>query len=226
MIKKHFFAFALIVLPLCASYNNAEKILLIQDKLAFIATQKNIIARINKENKLMYKQAQQLAQYILQEDYPSIKKQIKTAMTNIIASQEFINYNYYSVNFKTGLIANHSIKAKHLPVVRPDQYFAAKINNILTATIPIQSLQKIEVINFFEAFLNFKVDAVGFRAMLIKLELVERELIAALKELELNNDQPLLYKIAETLYRESASETKSADQKGTDENPRDAKINE
>lgn len=226
MVKKLFFAFALTALPLCASYNNAEKTLLIQDKLAFIATQKNIIASINKENKLMYKQAQQLAQYILQEAYPSIKEQIKTAMNNIIASQEFINYNYYSVNFKTGLIANHNIKAKHLPVIRPDQYFSTKINNILTATIPMQSLHKIEVINFFEAFLNFKVDAVGFQAMLIKLELVERELIAALKELEPNNDQPFLYKIAETLYKEPAGETKSADQKRTDENTTDAEINE
>src|SRR5579872_6175437 len=115
---------------------DAERQMAFQDQLTFIAVSKNAMAHKNRENWAFYKEAQKMARHMLGDEYHFIKQQIKAAISKIIESQEFIDYNNYCVDFHTELLIEKNIKVKYLPTIRPDHMLAKKINDVLSATIP------------------------------------------------------------------------------------------
>jgi len=187
-MKKIYFLLTIITLvSVFRIYSNTEKKLLAQEKLTFINSQKEEFEYLHFRNKCIYKQTQDIARYILKDNFSFIKQQIKSAVKQILSSQEFIDYHHYSVMLKAPLIGRDSIKIKEIPIVRPDRNFSKKINDILAATIPVALLERIEVISYFEAYLNYKMDFADFQFIIAKLNGVEKELEIFLMSLENNN---------------------------------------
>ena len=73
-------------------YSDAEKRMLIQEKLTFIDSQKRAFNSINYKNRCIYKQAQEVVRYMLPDNYLTLKQRIKSAVEQIIATQEFAYY--------------------------------------------------------------------------------------------------------------------------------------
>ena len=164
-------------------YSDAEKRMLIQEKLTFIDSQKRAFNSINYKNRCIYKQAQEVVRYMLPDNYLTLKQQIKSAVEQIIATQEFAYYYQYCVMLKAPLIGRDHIKAKEMPIVRPDHTFSQKISEILVATIPVALMQRVEVISYFEACLNYKMDLIDAQFVVAKLSMLEKEIYAYLDAL-------------------------------------------
>jgi len=184
MKKLCLIAAAVVTASLGGMYSDAEKRILIQEKLNFIYSQVEEMGRVNAKNKCIYKQAQEIVRYKLPEQYNTLKQQIKAALEQIVASQEFVNYHQYSVMLKTPLLGRDNIEVKDMPIVRPDHAFAKKINEILAATIPVALLERIEVLSCFESYLNYKMDLIDSQFMVAKLKALEQEMLAYVATLE------------------------------------------
>ncbi len=179
----------LITSSITGMYSDSEKVSLITQKLSFYDTQKEAFNRINIRNKFIYKQAEDVAQYILGDVYETTKQQIKSAVNQILESQEFMDYHHYCVMLKTPLIGRDNMKVKDIPVIRPDHALSKKINDILAATVPVKLLQQVEVLSYFETYLNYKIDLVESQVIVAKLHIVEDQMVQLLDQLENNEIQ-------------------------------------
>src|SRR5581483_792150 len=132
----------------------------------------------------IYKQAQDVAAYILKDDFATVKQQIKSAVSQILGTQECIDYYRYKIMLTLPLIGRDNIKAKSLPILRPHQALSKKINDILASTIPVALLGRIEILTYFETYLNYKMDLLDAHLTITKFRLLEKELEAFIASIE------------------------------------------
>jgi len=191
MTKNLYLIYALLATfaTVSAHVNVIDTATALQNKLSFIAQQKEVINQ--EEPKLIAtheqaKQAMHLSMSGLGKDNVNgVINKIDMIVGLILETKEFTNYSEYMTDFQSSLIATGGLKAEELPTLNPDKALFLKINEIIKANLSAELQKSSEIMTFLGSLLTLKANAAGTSALLEKLTLKQEQLTAEIESLSI-----------------------------------------